>query len=248
MTELAHPDDQHQSVESVEEYRSAITDWAKDAYQANRVAQSLANTTFVPASMRGKPAEITAAILTGQEIGLSPMSALRSIDIIQGTPAMQAHALRGLVQSQGHEVWIEDATDTRVIVAGKRKGSTITQRTEWSIDRARQLGLLGKDNWKKQPRAMLIARATAELCRLIASDVLLGLPYSSEELSDESNAQESAESATSPKVRRTVKRASAPAEEPALGEGPAPTEDPAAGLTPVEPSDEPAVAEPGFES
>ncbi|MBM4497141.1 hypothetical protein GS426_21440 [Rhodococcus hoagii] len=113
------------------------------------------------------------------------MSALRSIDVIQGTPAMRAHAIRGLVQSQGHEVWIEDATDTRVIVAGKRKGSSITQRTEWSIDRAKQLGLMGEDNWKKQPRAMLIARATSELCRLIASDVLLGLPYSSEELSDD---------------------------------------------------------------
>ncbi len=103
------------------------------------MAQSLANTTFVPQSMRGKPAEITAAILTGQEIGLSPMSALRSIDVIQGTPAMRAHAIRGLVQSQGHEVWIEDATDTRVIVAGKRKGSSITQR--------RSGRLIGRSSW-----------------------------------------------------------------------------------------------------
>jgi hypothetical protein len=32
---------------------------------------------------------------------------------------------------------------------------------------------------------MLVARATSEVCRLIASDVLLGLPYSVEELDDQ---------------------------------------------------------------
>ncbi len=216
MTELAQQEDR--SLDVLDEYRSAIVDWANDAHHANRVAQSLANTTFVPQSMRGKPAEITAAILTGQEIGLSPMSALRSIDVIQGTPAMRAHAIRGLVQSQGHEVWIEDATDTRVIVAGKRKGSSITQRTEWSIDRAKQLGLMGEDNWKKQPRAMLIARATSELCRLIASDVLLGLPYSSEELSDDLPADQG-DAGEAPKSRKRVaRRASVPTEEPSVEE------------------------------
>ncbi|MBM4592367.1 hypothetical protein GS454_03040 [Rhodococcus hoagii] len=168
---------------------------------------------------------------------MSPMSALRSIDVIQGTPAMRAHAIRGLVQSQGHEVWIEDATDTRVIVAGKRKGSSITQRTEWSIDRAKQLGLMGKDNWKKQPRAMLIARATSELCRLIASDVLLGLPYSSEELSDDLPADQG-DAGEAPKSRKRVaRRASVPTEEPSVEE----TSEP----DPVDPAA--AHDEPGFE-
>jgi len=176
---------------------SRLGRWAQDARDAHLVATSLAKTAFVPKEMRGKPELVTAAILTGQEIGLEPMAALRSIDVIQGTPAMRAHALRGLVQSAGHEVWVEESTDTRAIVCGRRKGSEHVQRSVWTIDRAKQLGLTSRDQWRKQPQAMLIARATAEACRLVASDVLLGMPYAVEELDEVEE---------SPKPRRTVKR------------------------------------------
>lgn len=159
--------------------------WAQDARQAHSVGVSLSRTAFVSSTLKGKPEEIAAAILTGQEIGLDPMSALRSIDIISGTPAMRANALRGLVQSRGHEVWVEEQTDRKAIVCGQRKGSEHVQRSTWTFERATQLGLTGKDNWRKQPSAMLVARATAEVCRLIASDVLLGLPYAVEELADD---------------------------------------------------------------
>lgn len=178
--------------------------WARDAREAHAIALSLVKTSFVPNTMRGKPEEAAAAILTGAEIGLTPMAALRSIDIISGTPAMRAHALRGLVQSRGHEVWVDDANSTRAVVKGQRKGSGQVQESVWTLDRARALGLLSKDNWKKQPQAMLVARATSELCRLIASDVLLGLPYSIEELSDDVTPEASSQPAP---AKRTARRA-----------------------------------------
>lgn len=180
---------------------SELMQWALDAAEAHKIAQSLVKTAFVPESMRGKADEATAAILTGQEIGLAPMAALRSIDIIAGTPAMRAHALRGLVQSKGHEVWVEESTATRAIVAGRRKGSEQVQKSVWSMDRAKGLKIDQKENWRKQPQAMLIARATAELCRLIASDVILGIPYAVEELGDDDGTTDAA-----PKARRTAKR------------------------------------------
>lgn len=163
--------------------------WAQDARQAHAVAISLAGTAFVSREFKDQPQLVTAAILTGQEIGLEPMAALRSIDIISGTPAMRAHALRGLVQSRGHDVWVEESTETRAIVKGQRKGSQHVQESRWTIDRAQKLGLTGRDQWKKQPQAMLIARATAEVCRLVASDVLLGMPYAVEELEHDEPAQ-----------------------------------------------------------
>lgn len=156
--------------------------WAQDAREAHAVAQSLSRTAFVSKEFQGKAELVTAAILTGQEIGLEPMAALRSIDIISGTPAMRAHALRGLVQSRGHEVWVEESTETRAIVKGQRNGSEKVQTSTWTIDRAQKLGLTSREQWRKQPQAMLIARATAEVCRLVASDVLLGMPYAVEEL------------------------------------------------------------------
>lgn len=158
--------------------------WAQSAVAAHGVAESLVQTSFVPAAFRGKPHEATAAILSGAEVGLSPMSSLRSFDVIQGTAAARAITLRAIVQSQGHEVWVKESTATRAIVCGKRRGSNVTETSTWTMDRAKNLGLVSKDNWKKQPQAMLVARATSEVCRLVAADAILGIGYTVEELSD----------------------------------------------------------------
>jgi hypothetical protein len=173
---------------------SPLTLWAAEAHEASMVAKALARTSFVPASMRGRDNDpdkaneitignVTAAILTGQELGLPPMAALRSMDIIQGVPGLRAHAMRGLVQSRGHKVQlVGKPTTTLVVMRGKRRGEREWQEVEWTIERARLLGLTGKDQWKKQPLTMLIARATGEICRLVASDVLHAAPYCAEEL------------------------------------------------------------------
>jgi hypothetical protein len=155
--------------------------WVESARQANLVAQSLANTSFAGA-YRGKPDEITAAILTGQELGLQPMTALKSIDVIQGQPALRAHAMRAIVQHEGHEIELVESDDVHCVMRGRRKGAENWQTVAWDIPRAQRMGLMGKDQWKKQPKTMLVARATGELCRLIASDALHGLPYAAEEV------------------------------------------------------------------
>ena len=162
----------------------ALTEWAQAAQAAYEVAQRLVTTSFVPEAFRDKPAEAAAAILAGDEVGLSPMAALRSFDIIQGTAAPRAMTQRAIVQAKGHEIWLAEATDTRCIVKGRRAGASEVQESVWDLARARGLNLLGKRNWKDQPQAMLIARATAECCRLVASDALLGIPYAIEEIAD----------------------------------------------------------------
>lgn len=165
-----------------QQYQSSLLLWVQEARQAAQISTSLAGTSFVPASLRGKPADITAAILAGQELGLQPMASLRSLDIIQGTPALRAHAMRGLVQSRGHSVQLVSSDPKTCVMRGKRAGEDEWQEVTWTIDRAGALGLLSKDQWKKQPQTMLIARATGEICRLIASDVLHAMPYASEEI------------------------------------------------------------------
>lgn len=214
---------------------SPLGQWAQDARDAHAVAQSLARTSFVPKEMQGRPDLVTAAILTGAELGLSPMASLRSIDIIQGVPAMRANTMRGLVQAAGHEVWVDDdSNETRAIVYGRRKGSDIVQRSVWTMDRARNLGLANRENYRRQPGVMLVARGTAEVCRLIAADVLLGMPYSVEEL-DDGGETSTPRPKSSPPKRRTAKRK--PVDEaPELDE---PETEPAA-----EPSDERPTSEP----
>jgi len=161
-----------------------LADWAQSADAAYQVAERLASSAFVPAQFKNKPVELTAAILSGLEVGLSPMAAMRSFDIIQGQAAPKAITLRAVVQSHGHEMVLVESTNTRCRMKGRRRGSEEWQPVTWTIDRARDLQLTGKDNWKKQPGAMLLARATSELARLIASDAILGIGYSAEEVAD----------------------------------------------------------------
>jgi hypothetical protein len=161
---------------------TALMAWAQEASLAYDMATKLAATSFVPQSLRGKPGDIAAAILAGSELGLKPMATLKSIDIIQGTPALRAHAMRAVIQNQGHAIELVDSRDDYCKMRGRRKDSETWQEVEWDIPRARLLGLLNKDQWKKQPKAMLVARATGELCRLIASDALHGMAYVSEEI------------------------------------------------------------------
>lgn len=188
MTELALPDD-HNDLPAVADEQprmtsqqdSALLLWAQEARQAAIVAQSIAKTSFAGA-LKGKPEEVTAVILAGSELGLKPMAALKAIDIIQGTPALRAHAMRALVLGMGHELELVESSPEHCLMRGRRKGSEKWQEVEWTIQRAAQLGLTAKPEWKKQPQTMLIARATGELCRLIAADVLHGMPYAAEEL------------------------------------------------------------------
>lgn len=203
--------------------------WAEDARQAAAVAVSLAKTPFVPASLRDRnddgvtAANICAAILTGQELGLEPMAAMRSLDVIQGMPALRAVALRAVVLAAGHDMWVVEATNERAIVAGQRRGSDHIQESTWTMDRARALGIAGKDNWRKQPGAMLIARATSECARLVAADAILGVPYAAEELDDglDSLAVTELPPAAGEKPKRTARRQTRQAPATARGDAPA---------------------------
>ncbi len=162
-----------------------LIEWAQAADAAYLLAERLCSTQFAPAAYRGKPEEATAAIMAGAEVGLSPMAALRAFDNIPGTPAPKAITLRAIVQGQGHEVRIDESSQDRAVVSGRRKGDSDWQTSTWDMARANLMGLTGKAQWKQQPGAMLIARATAEVCRWIASDAIMGMPYTAEELDDQ---------------------------------------------------------------
>jgi hypothetical protein len=169
-----------------------LTEWAHGAQAAHEVAVNLVNTSFCPAHYRPKPGDkgeaaynATAAILAGLEVGLQPMASLQAFHSIQGVAAPKAITLRAIVQSHGHSLDIVESSATRAVAVGRRNGTGTPQRSEWTIERAQTMGLPGKNpNWKSQPEAMLIARATAECARLVAADAILGIPYAVEELQD----------------------------------------------------------------
>jgi hypothetical protein len=198
-----------------------LRDTAAALSSAHQIATALVRTGFVPPQYRGKPEEAAAAMLAGAEVGLSPLAALRSFDSIQGVAMPRAQTLRAVAQAHGHEVWVEEASDQRAVVCGQRRGSQQVERVTWTMDRARRAGLAGKGTWQQHPEAMLVARATAEVCRRIASDAILGLGFAAEERDDPAPVT-TVQRATPPPGPVTVRRAPAPAPEP----GPEPPADP----------------------
>ena len=145
----------------------------------------------------GRPAELdidattataAAAIMTGAELGLKPGAALRSIAVINNTPALSAITLRAILLNAGHEIWVlPDSNRHRAIVRARRLGSEDVQQSTWTLDRAKIAGLYPgqeRGQWRKNPGAMLVARATAEAARYVAADAILGIPYTAEELID----------------------------------------------------------------
>lgn len=148
---------------------------------AYQVAERLANTQMVPAVYRGKPDDATAAILYGAELGLQPLQALQQIFVVHGTPAIYARTMVALLKDKGFTFETVESTNTSVTVRGESPRGEVEQST-WTIDRAKQAGYTSNKKYQTDPQAMLYAKAAAEVCRKLAPNVLLGLPYTAEEI------------------------------------------------------------------
>jgi hypothetical protein len=159
--------------------------WARQAEAAAIYAERVCATQMVPDAYRGKPAEATAAILKGYELGFSPMASLAAFHNIKGTVVPAAITMRAVVQGAGHEVKVVESTDQRAEVHGRRRGGD-WEVSVWDIPRAKKLKQYETNpNYRTNPGQMLVARATAEVCRWIASDSIMGIPYAAEEMDDQ---------------------------------------------------------------
>jgi hypothetical protein len=147
-----------------------------------RLAQRIASTPFVPKALLGRKEAVLACILYGQELGLGPMQSLASINVIDARPAASPELMRALVARAGHRIDVVEMSATKVTIQGKRADTGSEARVTWTMDDAKRAGLAGRGAWATYPRAMLLARATSELCRAIFPDVIAGLSYTPEEV------------------------------------------------------------------
>ncbi|RBO87556.1 hypothetical protein [Nocardia puris] len=209
---------------------------------AHKLAKNMVNTALVPVAYRGKAEDATAAILYGAELGLSPIQSLQNVVNIHGRPSLEARTMVALLQAKGYRFRTVESTDESVTV----ECTTPDGRTEpstWTIDRAKKAGyvstwdeakgdwvrndrgkIVGNTKYHTDPRAMLWAKAAAELARHLAPDVLLGIAYTREDLESEPEPDPAP-------VRATSERLDRPA--PAATAGPATVQD----WTPPAPED-----------
>jgi hypothetical protein len=135
--------------------------------------KSLADAPYYK-KMGGLPAMMS-IVLTGRELGVSPMVSLNGgfVDI-QGKIVMSSELMRSLVRKRGHTIIKISHDEKHCMLKGIRKDD----KTEWeevfTIEDAAKAGLSNRDNWKKHPRDMLFASCSRKLCRALFPDVLGG--------------------------------------------------------------------------
>jgi hypothetical protein len=154
--------------------------WVAVAADVIKLSNVIYDTPFVPDGLRGSSPAVAAAILAGREMGLGPMTSLQHIHVIKGKPGQSALLMRALVQSRGHKWEDGDVSDVRAVVRGCRKGESTWLEVTYTAAQAKTAGIdLGR-----YPQDKLYARATSRLARRKFADVVMGMPYSAEELED----------------------------------------------------------------
>ena len=127
------------------------------------------------------------ALADDQDAADGPVAMLRALGkasrdfhIISGKAALKSDAMLARFLSAGGTVQWSAYTDTKceATFSHPRGGSVCV---EWSIERARQAGLLKPGPWQTHPRAMLRARVISEAIRTVFPGVLSGL-YSEDEV------------------------------------------------------------------
>ncbi len=151
------------------------------------LAGHLAASRLIPSI--STPEAALAIILTGRELGIPAMAALRGIHIIEGKPSLSAQMLQALVLNSKKAKFFDiiESTNTRAVYETHRVGSARPMKLDYTIEDAQRQKLIKKDgNWEKIPRTMLRWRVVAELARAVYPDVTMGL-YIPEELGIEND-------------------------------------------------------------
>lgn len=113
-------------------------------------------------------------IMAGQELGLTPFTSMKGINIIDGKPELSAGLMGTLIKRSGKydyrvSDWSTKGCTITILQDGKEVGSAT-----FDEDDAQAAKLLNKDNWRNHPKAMYFARALAYAARTYCPDVLGG--------------------------------------------------------------------------
>lgn len=124
------------------------------------------------------PEAAVVMMLTGASLGLPPVTALRGIHVVQGRAVLSSDLLVAVVLRSGQcDLWRPvEVTADRCTLETRRRGHADPIRHTWTMEMARKASLTSKSGpWQQFPAAMLRARCSAELARMVYPDVLFGV-------------------------------------------------------------------------
>lgn len=195
--------------------------------EAMKFCEIMANSDLVPGGYKGKPGNIMVAIQMGNEIGLTPMRALRCIAVINGRASMWGDEMLAMVQASPLCEYVDESESTEKvgICKTKRKGC-VEQVSTFTLEDAKRAGLLGKQGpWQQHTGRMLKLRARGFGLRDTFADVLAGLVTVEEALDIPEEPKAEVQTAEKPSLKERLKAKVEVVTEPAsiVQEDPEPT-------------------------
>jgi hypothetical protein len=120
-------------------------------------------------------AQVVTLFEIAAQLGITPIAAITGIDVIQGRLSLKPQLMLALIQRSGQLENLEVRDDgAKCTVVMTRRG--MSPHTEsFSMDDAKNLGWLAKENWRKQPAVMRKWRAIAAAARILFADMICGL-------------------------------------------------------------------------
>lgn len=156
---------------------------------AVRLSKNLALATMMPDALRGKPADVFALLMYGQDLGLTPMQAIQGIYVVKGKPQLSGTTWIALARKAGHKVRIVESTDERCTIQIVRADDPDNPHSEtFTLQDAVRAGLCHiKDGkpflrdkhgnplpWEAYTRTMLRNRAISSCAKFACPEVAFG--------------------------------------------------------------------------
>lgn len=162
--------------------KNALQAYTPDSPQsAYQMAQTLAGSGLLPADIR-TPEQAFAIMAAGAELGIGPMTALRSIVMVKGKVTLSAELMLRLCIANGvRHQWLHTDNERAELKLTREGFEPFT--SSFSMADAKRAGLGGRGPWQTYPANMLRARAISNAVRAYCPDLLTGV-YHEGELDD----------------------------------------------------------------
>lgn len=159
-------------------------------------ATEISQSRLMPEHFADDPANVQYVMEIGNALGVDPVMALSHVHVFADgdgklKSGLSADLMVALARNAGHIVHIEskaakatatlirtDITPEKLSLlqqAGIDPKQYMVFTAAWTEERAQEMGLMNKRNWKLYTREMLVARAKSAVVRMGASEVLLGV-------------------------------------------------------------------------
>ena len=136
------------------------------------MGEQLVRTGFLPAHLRNG-AQVAAVILTGRELGMEPMRAIRSLSLVKGKVVEAADSQLARFKADGGRATFKSLTETEAVLWIKHPNGD--EHTEsFTMQDARNAGLASNDNYKKFPKAMLRSRVITAALKSVGWEGAVG--------------------------------------------------------------------------